>query len=42
MEPMFSVKTAHMLYAPVIAVIVALAWVFISHRKKRIETHAGD
>jgi len=24
MEPMFSLKTAHMLYAPVIAIIVAL------------------
>ena len=42
MEPMFSLKTAHMLYGPVIAVIVALAWLFIYHRKKRIETQAGD
>ncbi len=42
MEPMLSLKTAHMLYAPVIAVIVALAWLFIYHRKKRIETQAAD
>ena len=42
MEPMFSLKTAHMLYGPVIAVIVAVAWLFIYHRKKRIETQAGD
>ena len=42
MEPMFSLKTAHRLYGPVIAVIVALAWLFIYHRKKRIETQAGD
>jgi uncharacterized membrane-anchored protein len=42
MEPMFSLKTAHLLYGPVIAVIVALAWLFIYHRKKRIETQARD
>jgi len=42
MEPMFSLKTAHLLYGPVIAIIVALAWLFIYHRKKRIETQAGD
>jgi uncharacterized membrane-anchored protein len=30
-------KLAHLLYAPIIAAILALAWLFITHRKKRIE-----
>ena len=37
MEPVFSLKTAHDLYPFVIAAIIALAWLFIYHRKKRIE-----
>ena len=41
MEPLFSVKTAHELYPLVIAAIVVLAWLFIYHRKKRIEDQAG-
>lgn len=34
-------RLAHILYAPIIATILALAWLFITHRKKRIEG-AGD
>ena len=30
-------QLAHRLYAPLIAAIVALAWLFITHRKKKIE-----
>ncbi|MGN6423200.1 MAG: DUF3422 domain-containing protein [Asticcacaulis sp.] len=30
-------RLAHILYAPIIATILALAWLFITHRKKRIE-----
>jgi len=40
MEPVVSVKAAHQLYPLVIAAIIALAWLFIYHRKKRIETEA--
>ena len=42
MEPVVSLKTAHGLYPFVIAAIIALAWLFIYHRKKRIETQAGQ
>ncbi len=40
MEPLVSVKTAHALYPLVIAAIIAVAWLFIYHRKKRIENQA--
>jgi uncharacterized membrane-anchored protein len=30
-------RLAHILYAPIIAAILTLAWLFITHRKKRIE-----
>lgn len=30
-------RLAHLLYAPVIVAIVVLAWLFITHRKKKIE-----
>lgn len=39
-DPLFDAHTAHLLYAPVIAVIIGLAWLFIYHRKKRIESAA--
>ena len=41
-EPIVGLKTAHWLYLPIIAGIVALAWLFIYHRKKRIENQAVD
>ncbi len=41
-EPVVSVKTAHWLYLPIIAAIIALAWLFIYHRKKRIENQAAE
>lgn len=39
LDPLFSghERLAHILYAPIIVGIVLLAWLFITHRKKRIE-----
>lgn len=41
LEPMINPKWAPWLYLPVIAFILVVAWLFIYHRKKRIEDQAA-
>ena len=41
-DPVVAPRLAHLLYGPIIAVIVGMAWLFIYHRKKKIEDQAAE